>query len=230
MEKLKDKRLTNRIVLFVLALFVVSLGVSLTTRANLGTSPAACPPYVLSLAPQLPLTMGTYMFAMQVMFVLAQIALLRSRFEKLQLFQFVASFLFGLYTDITMWLTTPFIYENYAMQWVVLLIGCSVMAFGIALELKAALLLLPGEGLVKAISQVGGWKFPNVKIWNDVVMTMVGSLLSVALIGSFEGVREGTVVSALLTGFMVKVFMPYCSGLDRWVKPQIGMLATNYKE
>lgn len=41
-------------ILFVISLFIIALGVALITRANLGTSPAACPPYVLSLAPGAP--------------------------------------------------------------------------------------------------------------------------------------------------------------------------------
>lgn len=74
---MKKNNLISRTILFVISLFIIAFGVALITRANLGTSPAACPPYVLSLVPGSLMTMGTYMCCMQVMFVLAQIAILR---------------------------------------------------------------------------------------------------------------------------------------------------------
>ena len=52
MEKLK------RYLIFLVGLFVNSLGVSLITKANLGTSPISSIPYVLSL--NFPFTLGNF--------------------------------------------------------------------------------------------------------------------------------------------------------------------------
>ena len=52
MNKLK------RYIIFLIGLFVNSLGVSLITKANLGTSPISSIPYVLSL--NFPLTLGNF--------------------------------------------------------------------------------------------------------------------------------------------------------------------------
>lgn len=208
---------TNRILLFIVALFVVALGVSFSTRANLGTSPAACPPYVLSLVPNSPLTMGTYMFIMQSFFLFLQVVLLRRQFQPFQLFQLAASFLFGFYTDLTMWMTTPFQTPIYVLRWLQLLIGCALVGIGVVMELKSALLMLPGEGIVQAISFVSGWPFSKIKIINDVVLTLTGVVLSYLLIGSLEGVREGTVASAFLVGIMIRFFVKPMSFLDSWV-------------
>lgn len=81
---------------------------------------------------------------MQAMFVLAQIAILRRQFEPFQLFQFAASFLFGLYTDLAMILTAWVPVGTYALSWLWLITGCTVMGAGIVLEIQASLLLLPG--------------------------------------------------------------------------------------
>lgn len=213
------KYVVNRILLFVFALFVVALGVSFSTRANLGTSPAACPPYVLSLVPGSPLTMGTYMFIMQSLFVLVQVLLLRSKFQPFQLLQLAASFLFGFYTDLTMWMTAPFQTPVYLLRWMQLVAGCALVGMGVVLELKAALLMLPGEGIVLAVSRVGGWPFSKVKIWNDVILTLAGVLISFLCIGGLEGVREGTVASAFLVGIMVRLFSKPLSFVNHWVMP-----------
>lgn len=214
---MKKNNLIPRIILFVISLFIIALGVALITRANLGTSPAACPPYVLSLAPGSPMTMGTYMCCMQVMFVLAQIAILRRQFEPFQLFQFAASFLFGFFTDIAMMLTVWLRAGTYILSWFWLVAGCAVMGAGIVLEIQASLLLLPGEGVVAAISKVGHWQFHTIKIINDVVMTLTGVIIAWAMIGGIEGVREGTIASAFLVGLMVRLFKRPLQPVWAWV-------------
>lgn len=214
---MKKNNLISRTILFVISLFIIALGVALITRANLGTSPAACPPYVLSLIPGSIMTMGTYMCCMQVMFVLAQIAILRRQFEPFQLFQFAASFLFGFYTDIAMMLTDWIPVGAYALNWLWLVAGCAVMGAGIVLEIQASLLLLPGEGVVAAISKVSHWQFHTIKIINDVVMTLTGIIIAWVMTGGIEGVREGTVVSAFLVGIMVKLFKHPLQPVETWV-------------
>ena len=95
----------RRYLSFVVILFVIAFGTSLSIRANLGSSPISAPPYVLSLVPGMSLTMGQLTICMHVFFILSQILLLRKDFEKRQLTQILVSFLFGLYTDVTMWLS-----------------------------------------------------------------------------------------------------------------------------
>ena len=51
----------------IAALFIMSLGIALSTKADLGVSPISCTPYVLSLA--FPLTMGTVTILMHLSFV-----------------------------------------------------------------------------------------------------------------------------------------------------------------
>lgn len=146
-----------------------------------------------------------------------RIAILRRQFESFQLFQFVASFLFGFYTDIAMMLTQWIPVGMYPLSWLWLIIGCAVMGAGIVLDIQASLLLLPGEGVVAAISKVGHWQFHTIKIINDVVMTLTGVIIAWVMIGGIEGVREGTVVSAFLVGFMVKLFKRPLQPVETWV-------------
>ena len=56
--------LVRRYVLFLFGLFVNSLGIALTTRANLGTSPITSVPYVLSIRFPLSLGMFTLFFSL----------------------------------------------------------------------------------------------------------------------------------------------------------------------
>lgn len=68
-----------------------------------------------------------------------------------------------------------------------------------------------------AISKVGHWQFHTIKIINDVVMTLTGVIIAWVMIGGIEGVREGTVVSAFLVGFMVKLFKRPLQPVETWI-------------
>ena len=150
----------RRYVSFIFILFIIAFGTSLSIRANLGSSPISAPPYVLSLVPGSPMTMGQFTICMHVFFILAQILLLRRDFERRQLTQILVSFLFGFYTDLTMWITgflqVPFdlpLFMGYPLRFLELMAGGAILAFGIACEVRCDSLMLAGEGFPLAISK-----------------------------------------------------------------------------
>ena len=139
----------RRYLSFVVILFVIALGTSLSIRANLGSSPISAPPYILSLIPGMGLTMGQLTICMHVFFIAVQIILLRKDFERRQYLQIAVSFLFGLYTDFTMWLTgflqIPYSLNplaGYPLRFVELLAGGAILAFGIACEVRCDSLMI----------------------------------------------------------------------------------------
>ena len=113
---MKQKRsigeLVRRYVVFLISLFFIAFGTSLAIRANLGSSPISCPPYIWSLIPGSPLTMGEYIICIQVLLILTQIILLKKNYQPLQLLQLVVSLFFGFYTDLTMWMTIPMQFDS----------------------------------------------------------------------------------------------------------------------
>ena len=60
-KKKQNNYIVKRYIIFLIGLFVNSLGVALITKANLGTSPISSIPYVLSL--NYPFTLGTLQFS-----------------------------------------------------------------------------------------------------------------------------------------------------------------------
>ena len=73
MNKLK------RYLLFLAGLFINALGVSLVTKASLGTSPISSIPYVLSL--NFPFTLGNFTIVFSIFLILLQILILRKNFK-----------------------------------------------------------------------------------------------------------------------------------------------------
>lgn len=73
-----------------------------------------------------------------------------------------------------------------------------------------------GEAFIKAVSDRTGHNFGNVKIAFDVGCVALAAGLSLLLFrGQIIGVREGTVISALLVGQLVKLFTKKLSFLKK---------------
>jgi uncharacterized membrane protein YczE/cytidylate kinase len=208
---------------FVVILFVIAFGTSLSIRANLGSSPISAPPYVLSLRPGAGLTFGQLTICMHVFFITAQVLLLRKDFERRQLAQILVSFLFGFYTDLTMWLTgylqvpltlNPLV--GYPLRLVELLLGGGILAFGIACEVRCDSLMLAGEGFPLAISRFLNKDFGRVKMCTDTMLVSIAVVFMFVFFGHWDWkmVGIGTLVSMFYVGFMVRVFAPHISWLD----------------
>lgn len=66
--------------------------------------------------------------------------------------------------------------------------------------------MLPGESFVRAVVQTCEREFGSTKIAFDVTMTVMAALLSFVFAKELNGVREGTIIAALLVGFIARLF------------------------
>ena len=197
MEKLK------RYLIFLVGLFVNSLGVSLITKANLGTSPISSIPYVLSL--NFPFTLGNFTIFFSIFLIVLQLIILRKNFKLEHILQIPASIIFGYFIDLTMILFSWVNPETYIMKIVYLLIGCLILGVGVYMEVLADVVMLPGESFVRAIVLTWKTNFGTTKICFDVSMSVIAAVLSFIFAGRLDGVREGTVIAALLVGFIARL-------------------------
>ena len=196
MEKLK------RYLIFLVGLFVNSLGVSLITKANLGTSPISSIPYVLSL--NFPFTLGNFTIFFSIFLIVLQLIILRKNFKLEHILQIPVSIIFGYFIDLTMILFSWVNPEAYIMKIVYLLIGCLILGVGVYMEVLADVVMLPGESFVRAIVLTWKTNFGTTKICFDVSMSVIAAVLSFVFAGRLAGVREGTVIAALLVGFIAR--------------------------
>ena len=197
MEKLK------RYLIFLVGLFVNSLGVSLITKANLGTSPISSIPYVLSL--NFPFILGNFTIFFSIFLIVLQLIILRKNFKLEHILQIPVSIIFGYFIDLTMILFSWVNPEAYIMKIVYLLIGCLILGVGVYMEVLADVVMLPGESFVRAIVLTWKTNFGTTKICFDVSMSVIAVVLSFVFAGRLAGVREGTVIAALLVGFIARL-------------------------
>ena len=193
----------KRYLIFLVGLFVNSLGVSLITKANLGTSPISSIPYVLSL--NFPFTLGNFTIFFSIFLIALQLIILRKNFKLEHILQIPVSIIFGYFIDLTMILFSWVNPEAYIMKIVYLLIGCLILGVGVYMEVLADVVMLPGESFVRAIVLTWKTNFGTTKICFDVSMSVIAAVLSFIFAGRLAGVREGTVIAALLVGFIARL-------------------------
>ena len=208
----------KRYLIFLMGLFVNSLGVSLITKANLGTSPISSIPYVLSL--NFPFTLGNFTIFFSIFLIVLQLIILRKNFKGEHILQIPVSIMFGYFIDLTMILFSWVNPEAYIMKIVYLLIGCLILGVGVYMEVLADVVMLPGESFVRAIVLTWKTNFGTTKICFDVSMSVIAAVLSFVFAGSLAGVREGTVIAALLVGFIARLIGKKLAFLKDMIFPE----------
>lgn len=197
----------NKYLLYLISLFLISLGASISVKANLGTSPLVCLPYVSSLI--LKLSLGTVCLIFNIVYITIQVVLLRGNFEKRQYLQIVVGTIFSFFIDLTFNLVSFLNPTDYLSQFSLLLLSCIIVAFGVLLEVQTEIVYLPPDGIIVAISKVLNKEFPKVKPFFDTSLVIIAAILSVIFLGYLAGVREGTIISAIIIGPIVKLLQKY---------------------
>lgn len=205
--------LIKRYIFLLVGLFVNGLGVSFITKAGLGTSPITSIPYTLSLG--FTPTVGMFTLVFNIFLVILQVILLRRNFQLQSLLQLPIIALFSFFIDLTMSLLGFMQPETYAMKVVSLIVGCLILGFGVFMEMAANVAMLPGEATVKAVSDVFSTDFGKTKIAFDSSMTIIAAILSFIMFKHLDGVREGTIVAAILVGFIARLFKKYIGGIEK---------------
>ncbi len=196
----------KRLVLLVAGMFLMTFGIASLVLADVGTTPISTLPLVTGEIFGISLGAGT--FAVNVVFVLLQILLLRSQFRLISLIQVPLVFVFGLFIDLNMHWAGIFFGDVYWINLALSIFANVFLAIGILFLLMADISMMPGEGLVLAVSLVTGREFGTMKILFDVSMVCASVALGFAVLGHTVGIREGTVISAFAVGWLVKKLSP----------------------
>lgn len=203
---MSKKELTKRYILFVISLFFAALGVAFTKHGELGVSPISSVANVLSCKCS-SFTLGTWLIIWNCILIIGQIVILKKKFQLIQLLQIPLSFLFGWFTDFGMWIVSYIPTNSYIAKLLMVLIGIVILGFGISLSVTANVIMNSGEAFVKAIADTIHKEFGNIKIAFDILCVILALTLSLFFFDfTIVGTREGTIISALFTGVVVKFF------------------------
>lgn len=212
-----SKNLLPRVLVYTLGLSVLALGVACSVQAGLGISPVNSLPYVLS--QMTPFSLGAWATAVYIVFILIQAVLKGRAFRVIDLTQILFSTLFGVLVDAAKALCAPLAPQHYAGRLMLLGVSVVLIAAGITLYLSARLVSMPAEGLAAAVAEKWGKPFGKAKMLVDCSVMGTSTLLALAFLGRPEGVREGTILSALLIGTLVVPMRKHMEPpLLRWLR------------
>ena len=209
-------------ILLLLSMFFMTFGVALCVRSNLGSGVISSIPMAFSLAGEAGkapgLTIGGYTNIMNVILVVAQILVLRRRFEPIQLFQLLIGFIFGFLLDVNVWLTSFFsTYQTLPSQIIAQLLGATILGCAVATEIRCGSVTMPGEGIQLALAKVSGRPFPTVKIIVDTTLVILAVISGFYFFGSWPltVVGPGTLFAMFYVGYVVKLVNPHLGWFDR---------------
>lgn len=198
-----DKKIKDY-ALFILSLAIMGFGIALVTKAGLGTSAVSSVPYVLSKV-FTNISFGTFTFAINIFYYLIQILILRKDFPKSQYLQIIVGPFLGFFIDLSMSILGSMNLDLYLLQLMLLIIGCFIVAFSIWLQLIADVVINPTEGIVKVLGDKFNIAFAAMKSYFDIFLVISSCIISFIGLRQIVGIREGTLISAFLVGYFIKL-------------------------
>lgn len=207
MKKLDLGLWAKRIGAYVLGLFIMTLGISISIKSDLGVSPVSSLPLVLGTVSGV--EVGTMTAIVFCFYVLLQLPLLGKRFGIIQILEVPCAILFGKFVTLSGVLISGWVPGSYIERLAMCALSIFLIAFGLKLYLLANIVPQAGDGLVLVISEKFGWKMANVKNGFDITSISLAALISLACTGGIVGLREGTVLAALGVGRVVALLERY---------------------
>ena len=204
---MKTKEIILRYSMMMIGVAIMSLGIALSIKSDLGTTSISSIPYVLSLGIPV-LTVGGYTIIFNLLLVVLQFVVLR-KFEIKLFSQMVVCFIFGYFIDFMVWAISFLSPVSYLAKWVVCLSSCLVLAFGILIEIKSDITMLPGDAAISVLSDAINMEYGKFKPIFDSSLVIIAALMSLYFFGYLLGVREGTVAAAILVGLIMKFYQDF---------------------
>ncbi len=196
----KDNTLVKRLIIYLLGLFIMTMGIALSVKSNLGVSPVSSIPYTITCV--FGMEMGNATILFHAFLVLLQIILLRKKFKVINLLQIIVGVIFGKFTTLCNYLVglLPAV-DNIVLRVVMILMSTVLIAAGIFFYLPADIMPLAGEGATQTISNITGIQFSKVKIGFDVTMVLISLIVCLIAIHGLGSVGVGTIIASVLVGF-----------------------------
>lgn len=203
----KKNDLVIRFALLALGMLFVSIGTTLTMKANLGqTSVSAFAKNIEYLSS---IKSGTILAAVNYVCFFIQIILLKKEFKIIQVFQLVLTTIFGVMVNFFLYdlaITANMGSDTYILKLTILIAGLLLTTFGVGTMIKANLIFLPFEGFCNAVVYKVGKPFSTVRPIIDAVIVLISVVLIIVFNIPNTSVREGTIICTLLFGKLVGFF------------------------
>jgi len=190
---------------YIFGVVILALGTALMERANFGMSMVVAPAYLIhrKVAEFFPFfTFGLSEYIFQAC-LLAVLSLCMRRIKKSYLLSFVTTLIYGAVLDALMFVTSWLPAEGILPQTALYFSGLVICSIGVALLFHTYFPPAAYELFVKELSSKYNMPIGKTKTIYDCCSCVLGVILSLCFFGTFVGVQWGTVVCALVNGWLI---------------------------
>ncbi len=219
MEKRKAPEIIKRAIFLVCGVFVTAFGLAATVKASLGISPVTTLAYALNQV--IPgITIGMFTFFQHCVFFILTVLLLRREFKPYQLLILPSSFVFGRFIDLSGIILRPLPLPNYFAKIALLLISCVIVGLGFSMIITSGYALDANTAFLNALSYRLKQSYSKWKVITDIIIVALAALVGLVFLHKIVGIREGTLIAALIIGPIVGFFNPFVGKIERFFRPK----------
>lgn len=193
------KNMKIRFPMYLLGLFIVTIGVAVSVKANLGVAPVSSIPYAMTCVWGIEMGKATIIF--YIFLILLQALILRKKVKLATFLQLAIGIVFGYFTTFSNWCMT-FLpdAESMFIRIPMMLLSVFLIALGLFFYIPANILPIPPDGTTQNIAMITGREFSKVKVIFDVSLVLGALVICLITIKSLGSVGIGTVVAAVMVG------------------------------
>ena len=195
-----------QILVYVVGMFILAIGLTLNTKANLGVSPIISVPYSISQITGL--NFGDLTFVAYAIFVVVQIIIhIRLKNHKRivsDILQLPLSLIFTRLLNIfSTYIPTA---QNLGIRFIVLTLAIICTGVGAAMSLSMQLVPNPGDGIVQSLAEGFNKSVGLTKNLFDCFNLCITLCISIFIAHQIVGVGIGTVIAVLGVGRVIALF------------------------
>lgn len=198
---------------YIIGILILTLGVALSIQSQLGTSPLDA--FLVGMYRTFGLSIGSWEIIVGCTLLFGNALLEKKRPEY---FALLTTFITGIGIDLWMLLLrNNFFPETVLGQWVYLMSGITLTAFGVALYLQSEIAPNPMDRTMLLITKLTGWSVSYSRAFISVVFVILALFCS-------GPIGIGTLINAFISGIIINFFLPYLQHLrelinQKWITP-----------
>ena len=202
---MNGKRILYSELAYFLGIIVLAFGTALMEKADFGISMVVAPAYLIHLkvseyVPFFSFGMSEYVFQAVLLVLLSFVM---RKFKKSYVLSFVTAFLYGIVLDISISIVALFPYSGIFWRVFFYITGLIICAIGVALLLHTYFPPEAYELVVKELSAKFNATVGKTKTIYDCCSCVLAIVLSVCFFHAFVGVKWGTIVCAIVNGWLI---------------------------
>ncbi|WP_270474268.1 YczE/YyaS/YitT family protein [Holdemanella porci] len=196
----------KRIIVYIVGLFILALGLTLNTKANLGVSPIISVPYSISQITGL--NFGDLTFIEYTLFVFIEVLIHLSEKNKARiisdLLQLPLSLIFTRLLNVfSAYIPTS---DQFGIQLLILAMAIICTGVGAAMSLSMQFVPNPGDGIVQALAGKFNKSVGLTKNMFDCVSVCITLCISLIFAHTILAIGIGTVIAVLGVGRVIALF------------------------